>query len=139
MSQENVEVVREVMDLMGSVGEAASDDVKSRLLDLFAPDVQIDMSRRIFNPDVYQGHAGLLRLGQEVQDVWEEFRIIPERFIDAGERVVVIETRRGRGKGSGVEVEQRAGVIWTVRDGQVVHMETDLDPHEALKAVGLNE
>jgi ketosteroid isomerase-like protein len=71
--------------------------------------------------------------------VWEGFRIEPERFVDAGDRVVVIEVRRGRGSGSGVEVEQRSGVIWTLREGKVVGMETDLDPQEALEAAGPQE
>jgi ketosteroid isomerase-like protein len=137
MSQENVEVVREVMGLLD---RATSDgDVTPRLADLFATDVQIDMSHRVFNPDTYEGHAGLRRLGQEIREVWEEFRITPERFVDAGDRVVVIETRRGRGRGSGIEVEHRSAVIWTLRDGQVIRMETDLDPQEALDAVGLRE
>jgi ketosteroid isomerase-like protein len=109
------------------------------LLDRFATDVRIDMSRRVFNPDVYEGHDGLRRLGAEVQEVWDEFRIEPERFVDAGDRVIVIEVRRGRGSGSGVEVEQRSGVIWTLRDGKVVAMETDLKPEEALEAAGLRE
>jgi ketosteroid isomerase-like protein len=139
MSQGSVDVVREAMDLMGRVSSASGDEIEPRLLELFAPDVQIDMSRRIFNPDVYQGHAGLRRLGREVQEVWDEFSITPERFVETGERVAVIETRRGRGRESGVEVEQRAAVIWTVRGGRVVHMETDLEPRQALEALGLEE
>jgi ketosteroid isomerase-like protein len=137
MSDENVQVVREVMDLLDRAGMGG--EPPPRLTALFASDVRIDMSRRVFNPDVYEGYAGLRRLGHEIADVWDEFRLTPERFIDAGDRVVVIETRRGRGRGSGVEVEHRSAVIWTVRDGQVIRMETDLDPEQALEAVGLRE
>ena len=108
-------------------------------IELFAPDVVIDMTRRVFNPDTYEGHDGLRRLGREVGEVWGEFQIEPERFIDAGRQVVVIETRRGRGRGSEVEVGMRSGVIWTIQEGKVVRMETDLDPDEALEAAGLSE
>jgi ketosteroid isomerase-like protein len=134
MSQENVEIVREVMALFGGSPDQAASD---RLLALISPDVHIDMSRRVFNPDTYDGHDGLRRLGREMQGVWDEFTVTPERFIDAGERIVVIETRRGRGRASGVDVEQRAGVIWTLHAGQVVRMETDFVPEQALEAVGL--
>jgi ketosteroid isomerase-like protein len=134
MSQENVDIVREVMGLLDR-----PEGNEAALLERFAPDVRIDMSRRVFNPDVYEGHAGLRRLGMEIREVWEEFRIEAERFVDAGDRVVVIETRRGRGKESGVEVEQRAGVIWTHRRGQVIRMETDFEPQEALEAVGMSD
>jgi ketosteroid isomerase-like protein len=136
MSEENVEVVREVMDLMS---QPAGPERNRDLLARIAPDVVIDMSRRVFNPDVYEGHAGLQRLGSEVRQIWKDFRIEPERIIDAGERVVVIETRSGHGAGSDVEVQQRSGVIWTLRDDLVVRMETDLEPGEALRAVGLEE
>jgi ketosteroid isomerase-like protein len=136
MSAENVEIVREFVSLMDF---AVRGDQSPRLLDLTAPEVQIDMSRRIFNPEVYEGHAGLHRLVRDVQDVWEGFSVTPERFVDAGERVVVIMTRHGLGRESGVDVEQRTAGIWTVKDGQVVRVETDIDPQEALKAVGLPE
>src|ERR1700716_268420 len=112
MSRENVEVVREVMGLL-----ASPEGNEVAIFERFAPDVQIDMSRRVFNPDVYEGHDGLRRLGAEIREVWDEFLIEPERIVDAGDRVVVIEIRRGRGKESGVQVEQRAAVIWTLAHG----------------------
>ena len=137
MSVENVEVVREAMSLMNVAGRDR--EAARRLVDLFDPEVRIDMSRRVFNPDIYEGQEGLRRLGREVRDVWEEFRIEPERFVDAGDTVVVIEKRYGRGRGSGIDVEQRSAVIWTLRDGKIIAMETDVDPQEALTAVGAGE
>jgi len=129
-----VDLVREVIDLLN---QDAGTQRHRELLERFSPEVRIDMTRRVFNPDVYSGHEGLKRLGSEVQEVWKDFRIEAERIVDAGDRVVVIENRRGRGIGSDVEVEQRAAVIWTLQHGRVIAMETDLDPQEALKAVGL--
>jgi ketosteroid isomerase-like protein len=136
MSEENVEIVQEVMRLFG---RAAEGKPTPELLDLMAPDVVLDMTRRVFNPDTYVGHDGLRRLGEDVSEVWAEFKIEPERFIGVGDRVIVIERRRGRGVGSDVEVDMRSGVIWTIRDGKVSRMETDLDPDEALEAAGLSE
>ena len=136
MSQENVEIVREVVALWNRPREP----IRNReLLDRFAADVVIDMTRRVFNPDIYEGHDGLRRLGRDVASVWRDFRVDLERVIDAGDRVVVIETRHGRGVGSDVEVTNRSAVIWTIRNGRVVRMETDLEPDDALKAVGLEE
>src|ERR1700752_991289 len=89
--------------------------------DLLPADVEIDMSRRVFNPAVYHGIAGLRRLNDEIRDVWEEFRVVPEQFIDAGDRVVVLETSHARGRGSGVELETETyATIWTLRDGPVM-------------------
>jgi hypothetical protein len=69
MSQENVEVVREVLDLFNSVTRAGDPGAGRELLARFSPEVRIDMTRRIFNPDVYEGHTGLQRLVSDVADV----------------------------------------------------------------------
>ena len=61
MSQENVEIVREIADLARRVGDSES---SRRLLGLFAPDVHLDMSRRVFNPATYDGYAGLRRFAK---------------------------------------------------------------------------
>jgi ketosteroid isomerase-like protein len=46
---------------------------------------------------------------------------------------------RGRGSGSGVEVENRHGSVWTIRDGKAVRFEWFSEPDEALEAAGLRE
>jgi ketosteroid isomerase-like protein len=137
MSQENVEIVREVMGLLSG---AESGRLTPALFERFATDVRIDMSRRVFDPNVYEGHAGLRRLAAEDRDAWAEFPIEEaERFVDAGDRVIVIETRGGRGSGSGVEVDLRLAVIWTLRKGKVVRIETYIDAQEALESAGIDE
>ena len=137
MSQENVEIVRELMALRERWRESGEPPTRA---DLLAPDFEIDMSRRVFNPAVYHGIAGLRRLNDEIRDVWEEFRVVPEQFIDAGDRVVVLETSHARGRGSGVELETRTyATIWTLVDGQVTRVEVGVDPDEALKGVSPEE
>jgi hypothetical protein len=39
-------------------------------------------------------------------EVWKEFRLEPDEFVDGGDRVVVIGRWVGKGKGSGIEVQQ---------------------------------
>ena len=137
MSAENVEIVRELMALRERARESGEPVAHTNLL---APDFEIDLSRRVFNPAVYRGIDGLARLNDEISDVWEEFRVVPEQFIDAGDRVVVMEKIRGRGRSSGVEVgTQTYATIWTLRDGQVTRVQVGVDPNEALKAVGLEK
>jgi ketosteroid isomerase-like protein len=46
--------------------------------------------------------------------------------------------QRGRGKGSGVEVEERHGQIWTFREGKVIRHATYPNLDEALEAAGLS-
>jgi ketosteroid isomerase-like protein len=137
VSKYNVEVVRRVLAL---AERARASGVLPQDTDLVAPDAEIDMSRRVFNPDTYRGLDGWVRLNDELREVWDEWRVIPERFIEAGDRVVVFVTIRARGRGSGVALEvTESAEIWTLRDGQVTRVEIGLDPQEALKAVGLEE
>jgi ketosteroid isomerase-like protein len=102
-------------------------------------DVEIDMSTRVFNPQVYRGFDGLGRLLGEIREVWAEWHVVPERFLDASDRVVVIETVRARGIGSGLELDTKAAAVWTLRDGRVSRIEYDFDRERALKAAGLAE
>jgi ketosteroid isomerase-like protein len=43
-------------------------------------------------------------------------------------------TRHARGRASGVEVEQRFALLWTIRKGKVIRVVWFLDKNEALKS-----
>jgi ketosteroid isomerase-like protein len=131
MSQENVEIVRRCYELWESRDWSAIPEV-------FDPHVEIDLSRNIFNPDVYQGHAGVERYVRVVEEVWDDFKVVPAEFIDAGDNVVTAVTVRGKGKGSGVDVKMDLFNIWTLRDSRVARVVGGYrDRSEALEAAGL--
>jgi ketosteroid isomerase-like protein len=133
MSQENVEVVR-------SVFAAVNRDDREIAFGLADPEIVVDATRRVFNPTIYVGFEGIRRWADDMDEVWQEFRVEEIEFIDAGDRVVVVIRLHGTGKSSGIEVQQSVAGIWTVRNGRVVRVEIGYtDPCEALKAVGLSE
>ena len=125
MSQQNVELIREIYRLWGEEQPAGH---------LIDPDLEYT------NPP-YAVESGTRRgrrtLGK-VREVYPDFRVEPERFLDAGEDVVVIGTARGT-SASGVEAQWRPGYVWTVRDGRAVRFRWFNRPSEALEAVGLSE
>jgi ketosteroid isomerase-like protein len=136
VSQKNVEVVRRLMAL----GEQARfSERPPPHTDLVAPDAEIDLSSRVFNPATYRGYEGWARLNAELREVWAEWEVVPERFFDAGDRVVTVEIVRGRGRSSDVVIEARYASIWTLRRGRVTRIEVGIDPDEALQAVGLKD
>jgi ketosteroid isomerase-like protein len=101
--------------------------------DLIAADVEY------VNPD-YAVESGTKR-GRKplrgVLDVFPDFHLEPERFVEAGEHeVVVLGTARGTGA-SGVEMVWKQGFVWTVRDGRAVRLRWFNDHGEALAAAGL--
>jgi hypothetical protein len=125
MSQENVDVVRSIYRLWGESKPARH---------------LIDAQLEYVNPDyaVESGTRRGRRTLASVREVYPDFRVHPERFVDAGDEVVVIGTARGT-SASGVEAQWRQGYVWTIRDGRAVRFRWFNRPGEALEAVGLGE
>ena len=123
MSQENLELVRSIYRLW-----AANESARHL----------IDPQLEYVNPS-YAVESGVRRsrgtLGK-IREVYPDFRVETERFVDAGDDVAVIGIARGT-SASGVEVKWRQGYVWTVRDGIAVRFRWFNDPNEALQAVGL--
>jgi uncharacterized protein len=85
------------------------------------------------------GHAGVRVYAERVTEAWDRFRIRTERFIDLGERVLVLTREQGRGRGSGVPVQSRGTAhLWTLRDGKVVRFQVYWDREEGLRAAGVS-
>jgi ketosteroid isomerase-like protein len=86
----------------------------------------------------HRGHDGVRTYAKRIHDAWEEFSVIPERFVDLGDRVLVLTRERGRGRLSGIEVHsQPTAHIWTLRDGVVISFEVFWDREEGLQAAGV--
>jgi ketosteroid isomerase-like protein len=64
-----------------------------------------------------------------------EFRVV--ELIDAGDRVLMHIAYHGRGRASGVELEQEWFNLWEIRDGKPFRCLNILDEGEALEAAGL--
>jgi ketosteroid isomerase-like protein len=87
----------------------------------------------------YRRHEGLRRFWEEKTETWTKLRFEAERIQEGKDRdvVVAIGVLRGRGRASGVLVEQRLGVAFELRDRKIRLCRSYPDPKEALKAVGL--
>lgn len=135
MSRQDVEIVRRASGLVGDSCRAGAPS--PGLLALCAPDIRVDASRRIFNPDVYEGRDGLARMIREISEAWQDFTETNVEVFDAGERIVELQTISGTGRASGIAVESDGALIWTVRDGLIAHVEVFADREEALAEAGL--
>jgi ketosteroid isomerase-like protein len=134
MSQENVEIVRRIY-------EFPSGRDWGGILELVDPDVeQHGTVGGLEEGDVIRGADQIRqRFEAELNEVWDEHRIEPVRFIDVGERVIVIQREYQRGKGSGIEVEIDTATVFDVRGGRIVRIQGYMNPAAALEAVGLSE
>ncbi len=112
----------------------------SLLPELVDPDIEIDLSRNIFNPGLYQGYAGLRRSARVIDDMWDEFSVSPTELIDVGDNVVAAVGIHGRNKRTGVDVTMNYFDIFTLRNRRVLRILVGYrDRSEALEAGGLSE
>jgi ketosteroid isomerase-like protein len=109
---------------------------------LIDPEIEWNGPREF--PDLaepHYGYDGVARYLREITDVLDDYRMVPERFVDAGEdRVLVFSREGGRGKESGAEVQTHLTAhLWTLRDGKAIRMQSYWERADALDAVGLSE
>ena len=132
MSQENVEIVRRIY----ASWAPGSSPAESNLLH---PDIEWVNPSDALEPGTRKGIEAFTSITDELDDTIKDLRMNVERFIDAGDRVVVIATMRGHGSASAAEVERRHGSVWTISEGKAVRFQWFNEPDEALAAVGLSE
>src|SRR6476646_5643311 len=145
MSQENLETVRRIyaaidLSVPGSVSQLSAPLEPWRLL--IDPDIEWCGPREF--PDLAEpvfGYDGIVAYAAKIAEALDDYRMMPEQFIDAGDGQVLVFSREGgRGKGSGAEVETHPTAhLWTLRDGLAIRMQSYWEREDALEAVGLAE
>jgi ketosteroid isomerase-like protein len=134
MSQENVELARRGYRHFNEVRELDSAFV--------APDCEFDLSDAM--PDV-PPFKGLDRANAVLRDwttAFDDIRIEPDRFVDAGsDRLVAFVRNTAQLKGSARRIENRFVHVLTIRGGKALRVEGYLDENrdKALRAAGLQE
>ena len=86
---------------------------------------------------VFRGRAGLKRWIAVTREIWEEWRLTPERFLVAGDQVAVLVRVIAEGNLSGVRLDRETAHIWDVAEDRVTRCEVFLDRPTALRKVGL--
>jgi uncharacterized protein len=128
MSQENVEVVRRGHQAWerGDIAEVI------RMFDESA------VTRPIIGPE-RRGPQGMLETAADWVEGFDEFTMIGDEFIDAGDDVVVRVRQEARGVSTGVPVRVTFWFVYSLRDAKIIRFEMFQDRATALEAVGLSE
>jgi ketosteroid isomerase-like protein len=128
VSEENVEVVREVWDAY------ARGDL-DRIMEFSDPHVVM-----ITVEDGAQyGFDAVRRNYERWQEAWSDAETTVEQVTAAGDRVFVTACFRGRGRASGIEIETRLYEVYTMRDGRILRVDEFHEREDALEAAGLRE
>jgi ketosteroid isomerase-like protein len=131
MSQENVDAVGRIH----AVWSAEGSPLPSGLLD---PEIEWVNPPDAVEPGTRRGIDAFGTAVDTLADTFEGVHAQIEEILDLGERVVVLATLHGHGRGSGADIERRQGYIWTFRDGKAIRFEWFTDPDEALRAAGVH-
>ena len=133
MSQKNVEIMRSACAAMAEQGLEAA-------LALTDPQFEATTPPSLASePDTYRGHEGVRRYLGSFGDAMEGVHFEGLEFTSVGDKVLVDTKMHARGRMTGIEAEQRAFLVWTLRDGMVTRVETFAEQGQALEAAGLAE
>lgn len=131
MSQANLDVVRAVVDAQQRRDWQA-------FRSLYDPDIEWEDASGLW------GDWGSRHGFDEVREAWltwfEAFEHVDfeiEELVEAGDQVVAFIRASGRGRESGLPIEQRLPSVWTIRDGRVVRVRGYREAGDALDAAGL--
>lgn len=133
MSEENVDTVRAVFDAQRRRDWQAFPA-------LYDPEIEWDDASGLW------GDWGTRQGFDAVRDAWmtwfeafdqADFDI--ESILEAGDDVVTSIRMSGRGRESGLRVDQLIWAVWTVRGGRIRRVRAYRDKTSALEAAGLSE
>jgi uncharacterized protein len=128
VTTENVDSVRRGFEVLREQGLEA-------MLEFVDPEFEVTTPPEFtVEPATYRGHDGIRRYFDSFYEVMEEVRFEPEEFIAAGEQVVVPMRLVARGRGTGIEADQRLVQVCTLRDGKILRIDIYATTEEALAA-----
>ena len=132
----SAEQVRAVGILRDAYAAFNRGDIASAVAQL---DPQIDWTEPVEFPGGghYHGRAEVAAYLMQSRSGWAEGSSEPERFIPAGDRIVVFVHARFRLRDGGEWREVRLADVYTFRDGNAVGMRAFADRQEALRWVGM--
>ena len=92
------------------------------MLEPYAEDAVFDISAVFTDVAPVRGHEAMRRCWHELRETWDGLRLEPVELLDVANGRVVVDLRVwGKGRRSGVEVDQRFAMLYAVRpeDGKI--------------------
>jgi ketosteroid isomerase-like protein len=132
MSQENV---AKSLDFIADYNRRDFDAA----MEFFHPEVEWVLPA-LQESDSCKGPEEIRRFFEGLDETFEELRLHPQESVDAGDRVAVRLRHSGRGKESGIVIDEELyHQVATFSDGMIVRMEYFTDWDQALEAAGVRQ
>ena len=125
------------MEIARRIFTAFSDGDTAAMLQDIDPDVVLHVEQA--GQGIYRGHEGMTKSFVDWTEDFDDFKVVPEGFLDNGDYVVVRTRQTGRGKSSGAPMEGLYWFVCQMREGKAVRIHVLTTEQEALEAAGLSE
>ena len=131
-----VDLVRDAYEFIEDVQHERRDDYEVGYAERFAETFELQLPPTYpEGGQVFRGSDGLKRWIEGIREIWDEWRMEPERFIQADDRIVVLIRIVARGELSGVELDRETAHVWFVADGRVTRCQVYFDRAEAMDEI----
>jgi ketosteroid isomerase-like protein len=131
-----IELVRDAYRFIEDVQTGRRDDYESAYAGFMAESFELVLPPSYpEGGQTFRGRAGLRRWIDSIREIWDEWRMEQERFVVAGDRVVVLIQIVARGHMSGVGLDRETAHIWSIADDRLTRCEVYFDRDEALRVV----
>ncbi len=132
MSPSNVEVAHALIELW-------NEGVREIPAEYVDPAVELESPFSRIAGEPYRGHAGLEQWARDLDEQFSRWRVHPEELRAVGDAVLLLGRVSGRGRASGVELDQPfAAIIDFRRDHRICRVRIYWQPDEAREALGLS-
>lgn len=102
------------------------------------PEFEFNSLISIAEGTTYVGIDGLRKWAADLDEVFEDFRVLILEVRPAGDDAAVVTMRvTGSAKSSGAPFDERNAQVWRWRDGLLWRNDAYSNPDEALRAAGL--
>ncbi|MFN8162114.1 MAG: nuclear transport factor 2 family protein [Solirubrobacterales bacterium] len=133
MSQQNVEIVRQIWDA------DRRRDLRA-VRDLYSEEIEWEDNTGLWGDwGTARGPDGVAEAWRRWYEAFEEVRHEWIEVADSGDDVIVTYRTFARGRGSGLSVDQAITLLWTLRDARVVRVRAFAERSEAIEEAGLGK
>jgi ketosteroid isomerase-like protein len=139
MSEGNVETIREIYARFAQGDFRASSDLLDSHVVLVLAE-PLDWGPETPDSGMYVGPDGIAAYTRDyLLKAWEDFTMVAEELVPAGDTVLVSVHQSGVGRTSGAPAELRYFTLWSFRGRKVIRIESFREKAAALEAAGLSE
>jgi ketosteroid isomerase-like protein len=104
------------------------------VLELCDPEIVVRDPQRTGR--TFRGPDGVRQFFEEWLENWEEYRSEPVELTEAGGEILVHARQSGKGKLSGIEIDQDLFVVSRMREGRFVEYRLYTEREDALASMG---